>query len=150
MTTFSRCRQRRLPGARIEGVLVQEMVQGGCELIVSAFRDPVFGPVVLCGIGGVFVEVLQDTVIRLAPVSEAEASAMLGELRGAALLRGVRGSPACDIAAAATLIARLSEMIVAADATIDTIELNPVAVLPAGRGVRALDALITRRAAQGV
>ncbi|MFO1189965.1 MAG: acetate--CoA ligase family protein [Alphaproteobacteria bacterium] len=138
--------RKAVPGARVDGILVQEMVQGGCELIISAFRDPKLGPAVICGVGGILVEVLKDTVMRLAPVSEAEARAMLNDLKGAAILAGVRGAPAADIDAAARAIRRLSEIIVAGDATIDTIEINPLAVLPAGRGVRALDALITRAA----
>ncbi|MGH2947710.1 MAG: acetate--CoA ligase family protein, partial [Solirubrobacteraceae bacterium] len=77
--------------ATIEGVLVQEMAPGGQELIVSGFRDPTFGPCVLCGIGGVLAEVLADTAIRPAPVAAAEAEEMLAELRGAELLRGPRG-----------------------------------------------------------
>jgi acyl-CoA synthetase (NDP forming) len=137
-----------VPTARIDGMLVQEMVAGGVELVVSAFRDAAFGPVVLCGLGGVLVEVLNDTALRLAPVGEDEALAMLASLRGAAILRGVRGAPACDLPAAAQAIARLSAIIAAAGPDIDTIEINPLAVLPAGRGVRALDALITRRPAE--
>jgi len=134
-----------VPSAQIDGILVQEMVQGGVELIVSGFRDSSLGPVIMCGIGGVLVEVLKDTAMRLAPISSTEAESMLGQLRGAALLRGVRGSAACDIAAAAEAIARLSVVIAETDESIDTIEINPLVVLPEGRGVRMLDALITRR-----
>jgi acyl-CoA synthetase (NDP forming) len=133
-----------VPGAKIEGILVQEMVRGGAELIVSAFRDPKLGPAVICGLGGILVEVLKDTAMRLAPVSVAEARAMLGELKGAAILSGVRGAPPLDVEAAAKTIQRLSEIIMADDTGIETIEINPLAVLPAGKGVRALDALITR------
>lgn len=132
-----------VPNARIEGVLVQEMIQGGCELIVSAYRDPKLGPAVICGLGGILVEVLKDTVMRLAPVSQDEAQAMLGELKGAAILSGVRGAPPVDTAAAVRALCRLSEIIAADAGGIDTIEINPLAVLPRGQGVRALDALIT-------
>ncbi len=134
------------PDATIEGVLVQEMVGGGFELIVSGFVDPALGPAVMCGAGGVLVEVFRDSAIRLAPVSQAEAHDMLAGLRAAPVFEGVRGAPPLDIDAAARAVAAVSRLIAAADGTVETIEINPLAVLPRGRGVRALDALITRNA----
>jgi acyl-CoA synthetase (NDP forming) len=136
------------PSAEIEGVLVQAMAPAGVELIVSGFRDPTFGPCVLCGIGGILAEVLRDTVIRPAPVSGDEAVEMLAELRGAALLRGPRGTAPSDLVAAATVIARVSELIAAAPGDVTAIEVNPLLVREAGAGALALDALVTRGTAQ--
>ena len=93
----------RRSGAAIRGILVQPMVASGVEVIVGARRDPQFGPLVLVGLGGVLAEVLDDVAVRLAPVSQAEALAMLASLRGAAILRGVRGHPAVDVDALARL-----------------------------------------------
>jgi acyl-CoA synthetase (NDP forming) len=133
------------PGADVEGILVQEMVEEkGVELIVSGFRDSVFGPCVLVGIGGVLAEVFGDTVVRPAPVGVAEARAMLDELRGAALLQGPRGTSPADVDAAATTIARVSALIAGSPEDVQAIEINPLLVLDQGSGVRALDALVTR------
>ncbi len=88
----------RRAGATIRGVLVQAMVAGGTEVIVGARRDPQFGVVVLVGLGGVLAEVLDDVVIRLAPLTPTDALEMIDELRGAPVLRGVRGRPAADLA----------------------------------------------------
>lgn len=131
------------PTAQIAGILVQEMVDHtGVELIVSGFRDATFGPCVLCGVGGVLAEVLRDTVIRPAPVGEAEAREMLEELRGAALLHGPRGTAPVDIDAAASAVATVSALIAGAGADVETIEINPLLVGTSSATV--LDALITR------
>jgi len=134
-----------VPDARVEGILVQEMVVNGTELMVSTFRDETFGPVVVCAMGGIAVEVLQDRVIRLAPVSSTEARAMLSELRGAPLLFGVRGGAPRDVEAAADAISLLSTVLPASEA-LDAVEINPLIVLEEGRGVRAVDTVIRRRA----
>jgi acyl-CoA synthetase (NDP forming) len=131
-----------VPGARVDGVLITEQFPAGLELIVSGFRDPDFGPCVLCGIGGVLAEVLDDTVIRLAPVTAGDGREMLASLRGAALLTGPRGSEPVDVTAAAAAIARVSELIASCPADVTAIEINPLAVYPTGAVV--LDALITR------
>lgn len=131
-----------VPGARFDGVLIAEQLAGGLELIVSGFRDPDFGPCVLCGIGGVLAEVLDDTVIRLAPVTADGAREMLASLRGAALLAGPRGSEPADVTAAAAAIARVSELIAVSPADVTAIEVNPLVVYRSGAVV--LDALITR------
>jgi acyl-CoA synthetase (NDP forming) len=130
----------RAPGARIDGYLVSEMIGGGVEMIVGARHDPVFGPVVLLGLGGIFVEVLRDVVMRLAPVSDGEARAMIDELRGAALLHGARGSAPADVEALARALAAVSRL--ATDPRIASIEVNPLRVMPRGGGVVMLDALI--------
>lgn len=132
----------QVPGARIEGLLVAPMVAGGVEVIAGVVRDPVLGPVVMAGLGGVLVEVLRDVSFRAAPFGPDEGHRMLRELRGFALLQGVRGAPPADIDALARLLSDLSRFAFAHRDRVRGIDLNPVRVLPAGQGVLALDALI--------
>ncbi|WP_417625746.1 acetate--CoA ligase family protein [Pararhodobacter aggregans] len=132
----------KAPGARIEGVLVAPMVPGGVEVIVGVTRDPVLGPVVMAGLGGIFVEVLKDVTFRAAPFDVPEAHRMLREIRGYALLEGVRGAEPADIDALAQLLSDLSRFAAAHREGVVGIDLNPVRVLPKGQGVIALDALI--------
>lgn len=135
--------RRAHPEARIHGVAVSPMVRaGGVETIVGVSRDPVFGPVVLVGLGGVHVETLGDTVTRLAPVDAAEARAMVSELRGSALLTGTRGRPAADLGALAGALVRLSAFAVE-HPEVTSAEVNPLVVWP--DGVVALDAVLTVR-----
>jgi acyl-CoA synthetase (NDP forming) len=131
----------RLPlpdGVTSRGLLVSRQLVGP-ELILGGRRDPTFGPLVVVGLGGVLAEVLDDVAIRLAPVSPDEASAMLDELRGAAVLRGVRGQPAIDRAAVVEAIVRLGALLVA-DPTILEVDCNPLISGP--DGTAAVDALI--------
>jgi acyl-CoA synthetase (NDP forming) len=130
------------PDARIEGVLVAPMAKRGVEVIVGVSRDPVFGPAVMFGLGGVHVEVLKDVTFRLAPFGRGEAVRMIGEIRGRAMLAGVRGAPPSDVDALADLLVSISEFAAAHRDDVETIDLNPVVVLPAGEGVVALDALV--------
>ena len=130
---------QKAPGARFEGVAVQGMAAAGLELLAGIARDPQFGPMVMVGLGGVFVEVLKDTAVRIAPVDKREARAMLAELRGAALLDGVRGSAAVDRDAIAELLVRISEF-AARRAEIREMDLNPIAAYASGLSV--LDARI--------
>jgi acyl-CoA synthetase (NDP forming) len=134
--------RRELPQARIEGFLVSEMVKGGTECILGVARDATFGPVVTFGLGGVTVELLRDVVSRLAPVSVEQAHAMMRELKTWPLLSGYRGAPAGDTQALAHAISALSHLAIARQDTIADIEVNPVVVLPAGKGIVALDAVI--------
>jgi acyl-CoA synthetase (NDP forming) len=122
-------------------VTVEEMadVPDGVELIVGSVRDPKFGPVVLVGLGGVFTEVLGDTVCAIAPVSVDAARALLLSLQGAPLLRGARGLAPVDLDAAAECVARVSSL-AAAHPELVELELNPVLAGP--RGVVALDARV--------
>lgn len=136
------------PGAAIEGILVCPMVSGGVETIVGVSNDPVFGPVVLFGLGGVLVEVLKDVTFRLAPFGVDEARRMIGEIRGYKVLEGVRGAPPADVEALAELLSRLSVFAAANAARIASIDLNPVLVMPAGQGVRPLDALVELSASE--
>jgi acetate---CoA ligase (ADP-forming) len=126
------------------GLLVQAMVHPVAELIVGGRVDPAFGPVVLIGGGGVMVEVYRDWALRLAPVDEAEAEAMLGETRAAALLAGWRGRPRGDAAAVVRTVVAVSRFIADLRDVVAEVEVNPLAVLPEGRGVSALDCLIVR------
>lgn len=138
-TLIDRARAAR-PEARIEGVLVARQITGGTELIMGIKDDPVFGPVAMVGLGGIFTEVLRDVALRRCPVNPAEAEAMIRSLRGAALLTGARGRPPADVPAAARVLSALSVFAAANAGRIAGIDLNPVTVLP--EGAFALDALI--------
>ncbi len=134
------------PDARLDGVLVSPMVTGGVEMILGVQHDATFGPVVMCGLGGVFVEALEDLSFRAAPFDAAEAHRMLQELQGFPLLTGARGRPPGDVDALAAALAALSRFAAAHAGQLQSAELNPVVVRPAGQGVVALDALIVPRA----
>jgi acetyltransferase len=134
--------RRRAPAARLQGILVQPMRTGGTEMIVGVKHDPLFGPAIVCGFGGVFVEILRDVAVRVPPLDHAEAHAMLGELRGAALLRGARGRPPADVGALADVLVRVARLAETHAACLRALDLNPLVVLDEGRGVVALDWLI--------
>jgi acetyltransferase len=141
---LARARAER-PQARLTGVLVQPMVEPGVELLLGAIRDPQFGPMVVVGFGGIYVEVLRDTAARLAPLTAGEAMAMLGELRMAPVLDGVRGAAPVDRVALAGTLCRFARL--AADLSeLAELEINPLMVGP--RGVVAVDARATLAAAQ--
>ncbi len=133
---------RYAPKAEILGVLVQEMVQGGIEVIVGLSQDPHFGPVLLFGMGGIFVELYQDTALRACPITQSEAREMLHEVKGARLLQGFRGQPAVDVEALIQLLVRVSELGIQCAQEIREMDLNPLLVLPNGQGVKAADALL--------
>jgi acetyltransferase len=127
------------PAARLRGVQIQQMVRGGQEVIVGVKRDPTFGPLVMFGLGGIYVEILADVSFRLAPLTAADAWEMLAEVRSAKLLAGVRGAPPADRAALVDAIVRIGQL--AADhPQIAELDLNPLLVLGEGRGVMAVDA----------
>ena len=130
------------PQARVDGVVVARMAERGVETILGVVRDPVFGAVVMFGLGGVFVEAFQDVAFRVAPFGVDEARAMIGEVKGRVLLRGVRGQPPADEDALAAALAALSVYAARHTDGIESIDINPLLVLPRGRGVQALDALI--------
>ena len=129
------------PGARISGVLVQEMVSGGTEVIVGVFRDPQFGPVLLLGMGGVLVELYRDVALRVCPITREDAKEMLSEVRGARVLEGYRGIPPGDVEALIDTLIDVSTMAVHLRDSIRELDINPLTVLPRGQGVKALDAL---------
>ena len=137
----------RMPKARIAGIGVYEMVGESVEMIVGMRRDPVFGPVLLLGMGGVFAEILDDKILRVAPLAEGESAAMARELKGFALLDGARGRPPADIAALADILERLAALALAVP-EIEEIDINPLMVLPLGQGARAADALVMLRPPQ--
>ncbi|CAB3637380.1 acetate--CoA ligase family protein [Achromobacter pestifer] len=130
------------PDARIDGVMVQKMERGVAEIIVGATRDPVFGPVLTVGLGGVLTELYQDTSHRLLPVDEDIALQMLRELKAYPLLDGYRGKPRADLAAACRSIVAVGNALLAAPANVAEIEVNPLLIKEAGQGVAVLDALI--------
>lgn len=131
------------PRARLDGVLIAPMISGGVEMIVGVQNDPVLGPAVMVGLGGIFVEVLRDVTYRLAPFGPSVARQMIEDLRGAAILAGVRGGPASDIAALADVVSAVSRFASANRGWVASIDVNPILVREDGRGAVALDALIT-------
>jgi len=134
--------RRHAPEARLDGVLVAPMVRGGVELIAGVSRDPVFGPVVMVGLGGIYAEILKDVALQVAPVSEDEALRMIRSLKMFPLLDGARGQPKADVAAAARTVARLSAFACRHAADVAEIDMNPILVKPQGEGVLVLDALM--------
>ena len=118
-------------GEEMTATLVQRMVAQGVEMIVGAVQDPLFGPLIACGTGGVLVDVLADTAFRLHPLSASDARDMIDELRGSRLLRGCRGAPPADEAALREVVLRVSELVSAAP-EIQELDLNPVIVLASG------------------
>lgn len=133
---------QRAPTARITGVLVAQMAPAGTELILGTTTDAVFGPMVMVGLGGIYAEVFKDVALQTAPVTEAQATAMLRSLKTFALLDGARGRPRADVASAARAVAALSRFAVAHAGTVAQIDVNPLVVLDEGEGAYALDALL--------
>jgi acyl-CoA synthetase (NDP forming) len=131
-TTFADFQQRL--GRDMTAVLVQQMVPPGVEMIVGALQDPLFGPLIACGTGGIMVDILADTAFRLQPLNAADPADMIDELRGARLLRGYRGSPPVDESALRDILIRVSELVRVAP-EIRELDLNPVIVLPSGARV---------------
>jgi acyl-CoA synthetase (NDP forming) len=129
-------------GARIEGVLVQEMAQGGIEAILGVTNDPLFGPAVMFGLGGIFAEALKDVSFRLAPVTGSVAREMVEEIAGYPVLAGARGRPRADVDALVDAIVRLSALAVDLKDLIGELDINPLFVFAEGKGVKAADALI--------
>ncbi|MDP6692637.1 MAG: acetate--CoA ligase family protein [Alphaproteobacteria bacterium] len=131
--------------ADVEGVTVASMVSGSVETIIGVRRDPVFGPVVLFGLGGALVEILNDVTFRIAPFGLDEAHRMIDEVRGRALLDGVHGQPAADVDALARTLSRLSVYAAAHGDVIESIDINPLLVKANGEGAVAVDALVLTR-----
>ena len=128
------------PESKIEGVIISEMVLDGVETVLGVINDPVFGPAVMFGLGGVFVEVLGDVVFRLAPFGKDEALRMINEIRGIKMLHGARGQPHADIDALADALVKLSVFAAANSERISSIDINPFIVKETG--AIAVDALI--------
>jgi acyl-CoA synthetase (NDP forming) len=130
------------PPPRISGVLVQPMLPTGVEIMVGARMDPLFGPLIVAGLGGIMVELLRDTATDLAPVSRVQARAMLGKLKGKALLAGFRGSEPVDMDKLAEVICRLSEFAADQRGVVKELDVNPL--ICAGARIVAVDALIVK------
>jgi acetate---CoA ligase (ADP-forming) len=131
--------------ANIHGVAVQEMAPWGTEVIVGAVNDPTFGPTVMFGMGGIFVEVLKDVTFRVAPISVDEALEMMGEIRAAPILAGVRGEAERDRNALADVLSRYSQLMSDLADEIAESDANPVLVYEKGQGVKLVDARIILR-----
>ena len=130
------------PGALVDGVLMAPMVRDGVETILGVQHDPVFGPAVMFGLGGIFAEALGDVVFRIAPFGEDEAWRMIREIAGYRVLEGLRGRPRADQEALARALAALSGFAAAAADRIESVDVNPFLVRPEGEGAVAVDALI--------
>ena len=134
------------PDAKIDGLLIEAMAPaGGVETLVGVSRDPVLGPVLTFGLGGVHVELFRDVARRVLPLSRGDAEAMVREIRAFPLLDGLRGRPEADVPALIDLLLKVSDFVAAHAAQIDEMDLNPVWVGPLGQGARALDAVIVGR-----
>ena len=131
-----------MPGVQIEGVTLEPMLTGGVEILAGVTRDPVFGWMLTVGLGGVWTELMKDVQHQLLPVDTAGAEAMLRSLKGFKLLDGYRGAPKADVAAAATAIVALGEAVLAGGDRLREVEVNPLLVMPEGRGAVAVDALV--------
>ena len=129
------------PHAHIEGVLVQKMMPKGHEIVVGLIRDADFGPLIMVGSGGIYLEVLKDVAFAPVPVSRGDAARLIDQLKTAPILKGVRGQEGGDIAALIDLICRLSDL-AGAEGAVEQIDLNPVFVYGPGEGVVAVDSLI--------
>ncbi|MFE9411509.1 acetate--CoA ligase family protein [Streptomyces sp. NPDC006704] len=135
----------RYEGVELDGILVCQMVQRGVEMVVGVTHDALFGPTVTVGLGGVLVEVLGDCAVRVPPFGERQARDMLGELRGRALLDGVRGGPPLDVDALVEVVLRVQRMALELGDDLAELDINPIMVLPRGQGAVALDALAVCR-----
>jgi acyl-CoA synthetase (NDP forming) len=121
----------RRAGAASPSILVTPMIEGGVEAVIGAIRDPQFGPVVMFGLGGIFLEALDDVAFRVAPLGEADAEELIREIRSHRLFAGLRGRPPCDLASAVDLLVRVSEL-VADQPEIAELDLNPVFLTASG------------------
>jgi len=130
--------EEKFPDARLEGVLVEKMAPKGTEVIVGMRRDANFGPLVMFGLGGIYVELFADVAFRIAPVSADEAREMIFETKAGKLLTGFRGQPKADVNAIIACIQNISNLSLELD-LINEIEINPLLVYPEGQGVIALD-----------
>jgi acetyltransferase len=133
------------PKAKINGVLVQEMVKGGTEVIVGVNNDPQFGPTIMFGLGGIFVEILKDVSLRVAPLAREDAMDMIKEIKGFKVLAGARGREKADINAIADVLVKVSHMALELEDTVAELDINPLLVLPEGKGVCVADALVIKK-----
>src|ERR671933_1591803 len=132
------------PNAKINGILVQEMVKSGKEIILGAKRDPLFGPLLMFGLGGIYVEVLKDVVFMLAPIDRQEATRMVQSIKTIKLLKGVRGEKPADLNSIVDSLQRLSQLVIDFP-EIEEFDINPLLVLEEGKGARVVDVRIGLR-----
>ena len=125
----------------MEGVLVQPMVAGGTEVMVGVTQDPLFGPLIAVGLGGIHVEVLGDVCFRVTPLTNQDAAEMVRSIRAYRLFQGYRGHPAADVAAIEDLLLRVSRLVEDVH-EVRELDLNPVFALPPGQGCRIVDARV--------
>ena len=138
--------KRTRPAARIDGLLVQEQIRGGIEVLLGLTHDPQCGPAMTFGLGGTWVELMRDTVTRLVPLTPGEAGQMIRRIRGFSLLQGYRGRPPADLPALEAAMQGLSALAVDLGSRLGELDVNPLFVLPAGQGVKVADALVVLRA----
>jgi acetyltransferase len=138
----------RNPEAEIKGILVQEMIRDGAEFLVGMYQDPELGPVVTCGLGGIFVEILKDIALRIPPFDNSIARSMVQELKGHGVLKGFRGLRKLDSNALIDAITRFSRMCIFLKDRVAEMEINPLMVLEEGKGVRAVDCRFIEKHAQ--
>jgi len=131
----------RAPGSRVSGILVQSMAAPDLEVIVGSVRDKVFGPVIMFGLGGVFVEVLKDVSFRVTPLTEQDVDEMIREIKGYKVLEGYRGFPPRDIEALKKVILGLARMVSELD-ELEEVDLNPIFLYPRGKGALIVDARV--------
>ena len=132
------------PKAQLNGILVQEMVSGGIEVIIGVNNNPQFGPTVIFGLGGIFVEILKDVSMRVAPLSFEDAMEMIKEIKGFKVLTGARGRAKADIHAIAGVLVKVSRMALDLENQIAELDINPLLVMPEGKGVCVADALVLK------
>ena len=133
------------PDAEIKGILVQEMVPPGREVIIGVIQDPQFGPMIMFGLGGIFVEVLKDFSLRHAPLKERDAWEMVREIKGNKILEGVRGEKKSDQEAIVRALMAVSQMAVDLKGVFSEIDINPLVVYPEGGGLKAVDCLFLKK-----
>lgn len=138
------------PHAEVKGILVQEMIVGGTEVIVGVSNDPQFGPTILFGLGGIFVEVVKDFSLRVLPIDSKDAEEMIHDTLASEVLSGIRGSAKRDIPALTDVILRVAQLTIDSGGLIHEIDINPLVVLPKGQGCVAVDALVATQGSRGI
>lgn len=131
----------RAPNAKVYGILVQEMVPSGLEVIVGSTKDPTFGPLILFGLGGIFVEVLRDVSFRIVPLTHHDAENMINEIKSAKILEGYRGQAPRDKKALTEILIKLSKFVESVGEVKD-VDLNPIMLYEVGKGAKIADARI--------
>jgi acetate---CoA ligase (ADP-forming) len=135
--------KKYMPKAKIQGVLVQEMLKDGVEVIIGTTKDPVFGHVIMFGLGGIFVEALKDVSFRITPLNRIDAEEMVSEIKGYGVLQGIRGKPPVDLDTLVDIILKVSRLVTDYGDTIKELDINPL-MLFAG-GAKVADALIIKK-----